>query len=82
VHGWCSPSTAAPKIDVPVLVIHGDADRILPFPNTSRRLPALIEDMELVVIEDGPHAIAWTHADQVNRALVDFVRSAAARPMA
>ena len=62
-----------PKIDVPLLVIAGDADRILPFENTGRRLPGLIDGMELVVIEDGPHAIAWTHADQVNAALLRFL---------
>ncbi len=63
-----------PKIDVPVLVIQGDADRILPFPNTGKRLPGLIKDMELFVIEGGPHAISWTHADQVNHALQDFLK--------
>ena len=63
------------KIDVPVLVIQGDADRILPFPNTGKRLPDLI-DCELVVIEGGPHAIAWTHADQVNDALLQFIGAA------
>ena len=63
-----------PKIDVPVLVIQGDADRILPFPNTGKRLPGLIKDMELFAIEGGPHAISWTHADQVNHALQDFLK--------
>ncbi len=62
-----------PKIDVPVLVVQGDADRILPYPNTGKRLPGLIKDMDLVVIDGGPHAIAWTHADQVNRALLGFL---------
>jgi non-heme chloroperoxidase len=62
-----------PKIDVPILVVHGDADRTLPFANTAKRLPGLIKDMELVVVEDGPHAIAWTHADQVNNALLQFI---------
>ncbi|HTP16029.1 MAG TPA: alpha/beta hydrolase, partial [Streptosporangiaceae bacterium] len=62
-----------PKIDVPVLVIQGDADRILPFGPTGKRLPGMIKDMKLVVIEGGPHAIAWTHADQVNHALIDFL---------
>ncbi len=63
-----------PKIDVPVLVIQGDADRILPFPSTGQRLPGLISDMQLVVINGGPHAIAWTHADQVNQALLTFLK--------
>ncbi len=62
------------KIDVPMLVIQGDADRILPFPNTGQRLPGLIKDMQLVVIEGGPHAIAWTHADQVKTALLSFLK--------
>jgi non-heme chloroperoxidase len=64
-----------PKIDVPVLVIHGDADQVLPIDKTGKRLPGLISDVKLVVIEGGPHAIPWTHADQVNTALLDFIRS-------
>jgi pimeloyl-ACP methyl ester carboxylesterase len=64
------------KIDVPMLVVDGDADRVLPFPKTGKRLQGLIKEMDLVVIEGGPHAIAWTHADRVNQALLDFVRTA------
>jgi pimeloyl-ACP methyl ester carboxylesterase len=63
-----------PKIDVPMLVIQGDADRVLPFDKTGKRLPGLIKEVQLVTIEGGPHAIAWTHADQVNRALYQFLR--------
>jgi non-heme chloroperoxidase len=62
-----------PKIDVPVLVVDGDADRILPFDCTGKRLPGLIKDVELVVVEGGPHAIAWTHANRVNQALLGFL---------
>jgi non-heme chloroperoxidase len=62
-----------PKIDVPILVIDGDADRVLPFEKTGKRLPGMIKDMDLVVIDGGPHAIAWTHVMQVNKALVDFI---------
>ena len=54
-------------------VIQGNADRILPYPKTGERLRGLIRDMQLVVIDGGPHAIAWTHADQVNRALLGFL---------
>ena len=64
-----------PKIDVPMLVVQGDADHVLPLGKTGQRLPGLIEDVQLVVIEGGPHAIAWTHAGQVNTALLDFLRS-------
>ena len=64
-----------PKIDVPVLAVQGDADQVLPIDKTGNRLPALINDVQLVVIEGGPHAIPWTHAAQVNTALLDFLRS-------
>jgi pimeloyl-ACP methyl ester carboxylesterase len=64
-----------PKIDVPVLVIQGDADQVLPLDKTGKRLPGLIKDVNLVVIEGGPHAIPWTHANQVNTALLDFLRT-------
>jgi non-heme chloroperoxidase len=63
-----------PKIDVPILVLHGDADQVLPLDKTSQRLPGLIHDVQLTVIEGGPHAIPWTHAGQVNTALLDFLR--------
>lgn len=61
------------KIDVPMLVIQGDADRVLPYDKTGARLPALLDDVELVTIEGGPHAIAWTHTLQVNKALLEFI---------
>jgi pimeloyl-ACP methyl ester carboxylesterase len=64
-----------PKIDLPVLVIQGDADQVLPLGKTGRKLPALLKDAQLVVVEGGPHAIPWTHAAQVNTALLDFLRS-------
>lgn len=58
---------------MPVLVIDGDADSVLPYEKTGQRLPGMIEDMELVTIQGGPHAIAWTHTLQVNNALLQFV---------
>jgi non-heme chloroperoxidase len=62
-----------PKIDVPVLVVHGTEDRILPFANTAKRLPDLVADLKLVPVEGGPHNIAWTHPDEVNAALLEFL---------
>jgi non-heme chloroperoxidase len=64
------------KIDVPVLVLHGTADRILPFEVTAARLPALIAECTLVPIEGGPHNIAWTHYEEVNAALLTFLSKA------
>jgi len=60
-------------ISVPVLVIHGDQDRVLPYEATSRRLPALLKDARSVIIAGGPHAIIWTHAEEVNQELLDFI---------
>jgi len=62
-----------PRIDVPVLVVHGTDDRILPLEATAARLPALIADCTLVPVEGGPHNVAWTHADEVNAALLAFL---------
>jgi non-heme chloroperoxidase len=64
-----------PKIDVPILVIQGDADRVLPYEKTGDRLRSLIKDVHVMVIKDGPHAIPWTHADQINAALLNFMPS-------
>ena len=61
------------KIDVPVLVMHGTEDRILPFDSTAARLPALIADCTLIPVEGGPHNITWTHPDEVNEALLEFI---------
>jgi non-heme chloroperoxidase len=64
-----------PKIDVPTLVVHGTADRILPFEATAARLrdEKLIADLTVVAVEDGPHNIGWTHPNEVNQALLNFL---------
>ncbi len=64
------------RIDVPTLVIHGDADRILPLTATGARTPELVKGSRLVVIKDGPHGLSWTHAEQVNRELLAFLGKA------
>jgi non-heme chloroperoxidase len=66
------------KIDVPTLVLHGDADRILPITASGLRTAKLIKGASLVVIKDGPHCITWTHADEVNHELVSFLGTNAA----
>jgi non-heme chloroperoxidase len=62
-----------PEIDVPTLLVHGDADRILPYAATAARLPGLIKDLTVVTIEGGPHNLAWTYPDEVNEALLAFL---------
>ena len=63
-----------PRIDVPTLVIHGDADRILPIATTGTRTHEAVKGSRLVVVEDGPHGVIWTHAEQVNSELVNFLK--------
>ena len=60
-------------ISIPVLVIQGDQDRVLPYEATGGRLPALLKNTRSIVIAGGPHAVIWTHADEVNQALLDFI---------
>ncbi|HUA13938.1 MAG TPA: alpha/beta hydrolase [Verrucomicrobiae bacterium] len=67
------------KIDVPTLVIHGDSDRVVPFSAAGQRTAKLIPGAELVVIKDGPHNVAWTHTDEVNKALLDFLAKPAVK---
>jgi non-heme chloroperoxidase len=62
-----------PKIDVPMLVVHGTEDRILPLAATAARLPSLVAGLELVTVEGGPHNIGWTYPDEVNEALLGFL---------
>ena len=64
---------ALPRIDVPSLIIHGDADRILPINATAIPLSKALASARLFVVEGGPHGILWTHADEVNREILDFL---------
>jgi non-heme chloroperoxidase len=67
------------RIDVPTLVIHGDADRILPITASGARTAKLIKGARLVVVKGGPHCITWTHADEVNSELVNFLGEGVAK---
>jgi len=62
-------------INVPTLVIHGDADRIVPFSASGQRTAKLVRGARLVVVKNGPHCITWTHSDEVNAALLDFLKN-------
>ena len=61
------------RVDVPTLVIHGDADRILPIAASGLRTAKMIKGARLLVVKDGPHCITWTHAEQVNGGLLEFL---------
>ena len=61
------------KNNVPTLILHGDADRILPPDATSRRQVKMIKSARLVELPGGPHGVLWTHADQINSELLRFL---------
>lgn len=61
-----------PKIDIPVLVMHGSADRILPIEACGSPTHEQISSSEYVVIDGAPHGLCWTHAEEVNAELVRF----------
>ena len=65
------------KVDVPTLVIHGDSDRIVPFAAAGQRTAKLVKGAELVSIPGGPHNVAWTHSEEVNRSLLQFLAKSA-----
>jgi non-heme chloroperoxidase len=72
--GWLDDFTADIKrIDVPTLILHGTADRILPIDGQGRRLHAALPDARYVEIDGGPHVMCVTHADEVNRELLAFL---------
>ena len=70
------------RLDVPTLVIHGDADRIVPFKASGEQTAKLVKGARLVAIKDGPHAVNWTHAEEVNAELVNFLGRSAAKQAA
>ncbi|WP_026841385.1 alpha/beta fold hydrolase [Citrifermentans bremense] len=62
------------RIRIPTLVMHGDDDRILPFAATGSRTHEAVEGSRLIVVAGAPHGLNWTHAEEVNDGLIDFLQ--------
>jgi pimeloyl-ACP methyl ester carboxylesterase len=74
VPGWLEDfSQDIRRIDVPTLILHGTADRILPIDGQGRRLHAALPAARYVEIEGGPHVMCVTHAEEVNREVLAFL---------
>jgi len=69
-------------VDVPTLVIQGDADRIVPFAASGQRTAKLVAGAHLAVMKGGPHCITWTHAEEVNSELMNFLGKGVATKVA
>jgi non-heme chloroperoxidase len=61
------------KIDVPTLIMHGTGDLNVPIDITSRVLTTMLPSATYIEIEGAPHGMLWTHGDEVNKALLDFL---------
>jgi non-heme chloroperoxidase len=61
------------RIDVPTLIMHGTADRILSVDGQGRRLHAALPAARYVEIDGGPHVMCVTHADEINQELLAFL---------
>ena len=66
------------RIDIPTLILHGTADRILSIDGQGRRVHAALPEAHYVEIEGGPHVMCVTHAAEVNRELLAFIGQPAA----
>ncbi|HYQ67973.1 alpha/beta hydrolase [Actinophytocola sp.] len=79
--GWLTDfSDDITKIDIPTLILHGTADRILPINGQGRRLHAALPAARYAEIDGGPHVMGVTHAEEVNRELLAFLRDTAPTP--
>jgi non-heme chloroperoxidase len=63
------------QFDVPTLVVHGDADRIVPIDISGKKAAASIEGSRLEIIAGAPHGFAATHASRLNALMLDFLKS-------
>lgn len=61
------------KIEVPSLILHGTADRILPIDATAREFVKRLPSADYVEIEGAPHGLLWTHGAEVTEALLAFL---------
>jgi pimeloyl-ACP methyl ester carboxylesterase len=62
----------AKGIHLPVLVIHGDADAIVPIEASGKRAAELIPNAQLKIYPNGPHGLFYTHRDELNRDIAAF----------
>ncbi|MDR7049421.1 non-heme chloroperoxidase [Duganella sp. 3397] len=63
------------KIDVPVLVVHGSDDQIVPIDAAGKASAKIIKDAKLVIYEGAPHGLPTTHKDKLNADLLEFLQS-------
>lgn len=68
------------SINVPVLIIHGDADKTVPIEPTSDESYKLLADSTYIRYEGAPHGLFYTHKEKLNKDLIQFIRESVATP--
>ena len=63
------------NVTVPTLIVHGDADNIVPIETAGNQAAKGIKDNTFKVVKDGPHGLNLTHANELNTYLIDFLKS-------
>ncbi|MCM0677846.1 alpha/beta hydrolase [Micromonospora phytophila] len=63
------------RIDVPVLIVQGDKDAVLPYPKTGQRLQPMLPGSQLITLKGAPHGTPWTNPEEVNQAIMEFIGS-------
>jgi len=63
------------EIGIPVLVLHGDADQIVPIDDSARKSVKLLKQGTLKVVPGAPHGMCTTLAEQTNRELLGFIKA-------
>ncbi|MEU4475104.1 alpha/beta hydrolase [Micromonospora sp. NPDC023888] len=66
-----------PKVDVPLLIMQGDKDNVLPYPVTGQRLGPMMPTAKFITLKGAPHGLPWTNADDVNKAIMEFMKQPA-----
>ncbi|MFG1655000.1 alpha/beta fold hydrolase [Micromonospora chersina] len=62
-----------PNINIPVLIIQGDKDNVLPYPATGQRLQHMLSNCQMITLKGAPHGTPWTHPTEVNQAIMEFI---------
>jgi pimeloyl-ACP methyl ester carboxylesterase len=63
------------KVNVPTLVIHGEADAIVPFEGSGQRTHQAVRHSKLVTVEGAPHGLNVSHPQAFNEALLSFLKA-------
>ncbi|MFT3748453.1 MAG: alpha/beta hydrolase [Agriterribacter sp.] len=61
------------SITVPVLIVHGDNDKIVPFEASSKKTAEMLSQADLIVYEGAPHGLFYTHRERLNADLLNFL---------